>query len=159
MHSGKMQVCVLSVFVILCPCRNGVEGQERSDAGRQRDALPRSHHVRRGCGNAVLGNMHVTCVPGRWFATHRQPVPVSSTRHQSRATPISFQRRGVHSGHSHYKCMSFTKSTIFSELFPIRPCKISHTLQFVCLFEMCSLNLWWVRFFSVSCVAPFLVKS
>lgn len=68
--------------------------------GRQRDALLRSHYVRQGCGNAILGNMHVTCVPGRWLATHQWYVPVSSTRHQSGATPISFQRNGAYSGQS-----------------------------------------------------------
>ncbi len=89
MYIGDLQVCVT-----LCACRNGVG----LDTGRQRDALLRSHYVRQGCGNAVLGNIHVTCVPGRWLTTHEWYVPVSSTRHHGGAIPISCQHRGALSG-------------------------------------------------------------
>lgn len=67
------------------------------ETGRQRDTLLPSHHVLQGCGNAVLGNTHVTCVAGRWFATHQQHVPVCSTRHQNGAAPVSCQLHGAHS--------------------------------------------------------------
>lgn len=57
-HCRLIDVCVVVVHV------NG-------DAGRQRDALLHAHHGRQGCGNAVLGNMRVTRVPGRWCPTRQ----------------------------------------------------------------------------------------
>lgn len=62
-------------FIGVCVC-----GHVKGGAGRQRDALLHPHHARQGCGNAVLGNLRVTRVPGRWCPTRQWDVPVSGTR-------------------------------------------------------------------------------
>lgn len=81
-HCRFIGVCVCVVVVV----------HVKGDAGRQRDALLHPHHARQGCGNAVLGNIRVTRVPGRWRPTRQWHVPVSGTRVelcQASHTPFS----------------------------------------------------------------------
>lgn len=137
----RLVICRCVIYTVLVGM-----GKGGGNTGRQRDALLRSHYVRQGCGNAVLGNIHVTCVPGRWLATHQWYVPVSSTRHPCGATPTSFQHHGAHLGQSNSYCSVEVNVLHKSKQYFLRYCqpnqaKLGTHCSLLYLFNFCIKHL------------------